>query len=53
MLKRLRKEFKDDVVQVARGGRLTHEEVAHDFNISISLASLVADTLQPATLLRQ
>jgi transposase len=30
------KEFKDDVVRVARSGRFTHEEVAHDFNISTS-----------------
>ena len=34
--KRFPKEFKDDVVQVVRSGRLTHEEVAHDFNISLS-----------------
>ena len=36
MSKRLPKEFKDDVVRVARSGRLTREEVAHDFNISLS-----------------
>lgn len=36
MPKRFPKEFKDDVVRVARSGRLTHEEVAHDFNISTS-----------------
>ena len=36
MPKHFSKEFKDDVVRVARSGRLTHEEVAHDFNISLS-----------------
>ena len=30
------KEFKDDVVRVTRSGKFTHEEVAHDFNISTS-----------------
>jgi len=36
MPKRFPKEFKDDVVRVARSGKLTHEEIAHDFNISLS-----------------
>lgn len=29
------KEFKDDVVRVARSGKFTHDEVAHDFQISV------------------
>ena len=36
MPKRFPKEFKDDVVRVARNGQFTHEEVAHDFQISVS-----------------
>lgn len=36
MPKHFPKEFKDDVVRVARSGRLSHEEVANDFNISLS-----------------
>lgn len=36
MPKRFPKEFRDDVERVARSGKLTHEEVAHDFNISLS-----------------
>ena len=36
MPKHLPKEFKDDVVRVARSGKFTHEEVAHDFQISTS-----------------
>ena len=36
MPKRFPKEFKNDVVRVARSGKLTHEEIAHDFNISTS-----------------
>lgn len=36
MPKRFPREFKDDVVRVARSGKLTHEEIAHDFNISLS-----------------
>lgn len=36
MPKRFPKEFKDDVVRVARSGKLTYEEVAHHFNISLS-----------------
>ena len=36
MPKRFPKEFKNDVVRVARSGKLTHEEIAHDFNISPS-----------------
>ena len=36
MPKRFPKEFRDDVVRVARSGKLTHEEIAHDFNISLS-----------------
>ena len=33
--KRFPKEFRDDVVRMARGDRFTHEEVAHDFNNSL------------------
>ena len=36
MPKRFPKEFRDDVIRVARSGKFTHEEVAHDFNISVS-----------------
>ena len=36
MPKHFPKEFKDDVVRVARSGKFTHEEVAHDFQISTS-----------------
>lgn len=36
MPKRFSKEFRDDVVWVTRGGRLTYEGIAHDFNISSS-----------------
>jgi transposase len=36
MPKKFPKEFKDDVVRVARSGKFTHEEVAHDFQISVS-----------------
>jgi transposase len=36
MPKRFPKEFRDDVVRVARSGKLTHEEIAHNFNISLS-----------------
>ena len=36
MPKRFPKEFKDDVVRVARNGKFTHDEIAHDFNISTS-----------------
>ena len=36
MPKRFPKEFKDGVVRVARSGKLTHEAIAHDFNISLS-----------------
>ncbi len=36
MAKRFPKEFKDDVVRVARDGKFTHDEVAHDFHISRS-----------------
>ena len=36
MPKHFPKEFKDDVVRVARGGKFSHEEVAHDFQISTS-----------------
>ena len=36
MPKHFSKEFKDDVVRVPRSVRLTHEEVDHDFNISLS-----------------
>ena len=36
MPKHFPKELKDDVVRVARSGRLTHEEIAHDFRISTS-----------------
>ena len=35
MPKRFPKEFRDDVVRVARSGKFTHDEVAHDFNISL------------------
>ena len=34
MPKRFPKEFKDDVVRVARSGTFAHEEIAHDFQIS-------------------
>ena len=34
MPKRFPKEFKDDVVRVARSGKFTHDEIAHDFQIS-------------------
>jgi transposase len=34
--KRFPKEFRDDVVRVARSGKFTHEEVAHDFHVSLS-----------------
>ena len=33
MPKRFPKEFRDDVVRVARSSKLTHEEIAHDFDI--------------------
>lgn len=36
MPKRFPKEFRDDVVRVARSGKFTHEEIAHDFQISVS-----------------
>ena len=36
MPKRFSTEFRDDVVRVARSGKLTHEEIAHNFNISLS-----------------
>ena len=36
MPKHFPKEFKDDVVRVARSGKFTHDEVAHDFQISVS-----------------
>ena len=36
MPKRFPKEFRDDVVRVARSGEPTHQEIAHDFNISLS-----------------
>ena len=36
MPKRFPKEFRDDVVRVARSGNFTHEEIAHDFQISVS-----------------
>ena len=36
MPKRFPKEFRDDVVRVARSGKLTHEEIVHDFHISLS-----------------
>ena len=36
MAKRFPKEFKDDVVRVARDGKFTHDEVAHDCHISRS-----------------
>ena len=36
MPKRFPKEFKDDVVRVARSGKFTHEEIAHDFQISVA-----------------
>ncbi len=36
MSKNFPKEFKDDVVRVARSGKFTLDEVAHDFNISTS-----------------
>jgi transposase len=36
MPKRFPKEFRDDVVWVARSGKFTHDEVAHDLNISWS-----------------
>ncbi len=36
MPNRFPKEFRDDVVRVARSGKFTHEEVALDFNISLS-----------------
>jgi transposase len=36
MPKRFPKEFRDDVVRVARSDKFTHDEVAHDFNISLS-----------------
>jgi transposase len=36
MPKRFPKEFRDDVVRMARSGRFTHEEIAHDFQISVS-----------------
>jgi transposase len=35
MPKRFPKEFKDDVVRVARSGRFTHDEIAHDFQVSV------------------
>ena len=36
MPKRFPKEFRDDVVRVAHSGKFTHEEMVHDFNISLS-----------------
>ena len=36
MPKRFPKEFRDDVVRVARSGKFTHQEIAHDFQISVS-----------------
>ena len=36
MPKRFLKEFRDDVVRVARSCKFTHDEVIHDFNISLS-----------------
>ena len=36
MPKRFPKEFRDDVVRVARSGKFTHEEIAHDFQVSAS-----------------
>ena len=36
MPKKFPKEFRDDVVRVARSGKFTHDEVAHDFQISVS-----------------
>ena len=36
MPKRFPKEFRDDVVRVARSGNFTHEEIAHDFQVSAS-----------------
>jgi transposase len=36
MPKRFPTEFRDDVVRVARRGKVTHDEVAHDVNISLS-----------------
>ena len=36
MPKKFPQEFRDDVIRVARSGKFTHEEVAHDFNISVS-----------------
>jgi transposase len=36
MPKKFPREFRDDVVRVVRSGKFTHEEVAHDFHISLS-----------------
>ena len=37
MPKRFSTELRDEVVRVARSGKLTNEEIAHDFHISLSL----------------
>jgi len=42
MSKRFSREFGDDVVGVAPSGRFTHEEVAYDFDISLSGSTLRA-----------
>jgi len=36
MPKRFHKEFRDDVVRVSHSGKLSFDEIAHDFQISVS-----------------
>ena len=36
MPRKFPKEFKDDVVRVVHSGKVTQEEIAHDFQISVA-----------------